>query len=1152
MAADGDHPKTLCAGNPTDPLEAFLAVGTSPEDACHAVLEVLGEGLVITDPAGVVRHATARFADMVGRPADDVAGRHLLEFLDESYGADVIEALGRRTGSVLRLDRVAFRRVGGATLVADVTLTAFRGADRRFAGWLALVRDRTAELRREAEQRRHDDLIRLIADGIPAAIAYINRDERHVFANQAFNEWGYSSRDPLGLTVRQLVGDEVYAEIKPRIEAAFAGETVRYEARRRFSDGRERFIQATYRPHRDDQGRVEGLFVLLHDVTELKLAEQATGASEALLRLVADNLPDLVSYVDRDEVYRFVNQRYARHGWDPDAMVGRTVREVMGEAAWKATRDARLRALAGAPVRYETAWRTPAGEDSFVDITYVPDRRPDGTVHGFVTVIRDVTDLRRAADVLQASEERYRALAESAPDMIFVIDRDLVVRYVNPVSRAAFGGTDQVGRPMAELFPPAEAERQTRSLSAVFETGEPFSREGPSTFGGREYWLHTQLAPMRDGLGNVTAVLGVARDITERRRVETALADSEQRFRALFEAAPFGVILAGYASGAIERCNAAFAAMLGFEPDELVGRSVVELTHPDDRDEQQDTHGAVRAGRIDQYAVEKRYLCKDGASVWARLKGFLLKDAQGRVLQAVGMTEDITEQVRLLDELKHAKGRFEALVEHLPVGVSIVRGDALLYVNPAFCRIYGVERDRVQGVKASSMVVDARTSAIVADARRLRRGEIERLSVRERTQRLDGTPFDVEVTGSQIALPDGPASLFITSDVTREQELEQQLMRAQKMQAIGTLAGGIAHDFNNLLTGIGGHAGFLRSLLDQHALPTDDADGILRLQRRGANLTEKLLALGRRQMIRLVAVDLNRVVRDFAALARRVIGERIELVSDLSPDTPPVMADPLQLEQVLLNLTVNARDAMPSGGTLTLATRPGGDPAAATAVLSVQDTGHGIDPAIVDRIFEPFFTTKEFGKGTGLGLAVAYGIVEQHRGSIRPLDRPDGGTEFRIELPATTSVPAKPGSGMVPAMHDRGGTETILVAEDDENLRDLARRVLERKGYRVLLAADGEEAVALFDREGSKVALVVFDVAMPRKGGIEALAEIRARASDLPAILVSGYSDRLTDGTARDLGSPAFLRKPFSNEQLLHEVRKALDDGGSSDGRGRA
>jgi len=720
---------------------------------------------------------------------------------------------------------------------------------------------------------------------------------------------------------------------------------------------------------------------------------------------------------------------------------------------------------------------------------------------------------------------------------------------VNPSARAAFGGVDPVGRPMAELFPTTEAERQERSLKAVFETGEPFSREGPSTFGGRRYWLHTHLAPMRDVAGNVTAVLGISRDMTQRRTVELALADSELRFRSLFEAAPFGVAFTDYGTSRIERANAAFASMLGYEPDELVGRSVVELTHPDDRFDQVETHAAVRGGRVDQYAMEKRYLCKDGSHVWARLKAFLLKDKDGRILHAVGMTEDITEQVRLVDELRQAKERFEKLIATLPIGVGIVREQTATFVNPALCRILGYSAEELVGRRLEGVIDDVAGTPLEPLFEQFDRGELEIISGIVKAHRRDGAVIDLEIIASAIDQPEGPAVIYLCSDVTREQELEQQLIRAQKMQAIGTLAGGIAHDFNNLLTGIGGHAGFLRSLLEQHALSTDDADGILRLQRRGANLTEKLLALGRRQMIRMVPVDLNRLTRDFAGLARRVIGERIDLVTDLADDVPPVMADPLQFEQVLLNLVVNARDAMPGGGTLTLSTRRGeaSGQSAPTATVSVSDTGHGVDPAIVDRIFEPFFTTKEFGKGTGLGLAVAYGIVEQHRGTIRAIDREAGGTEFRIELPSTVSVPAPASSKLVPAFVDAGGTETVLVAEDDENLRDLARRVLERKGYHVLLAADGEEAVKLFDRERSRVSLLLFDVAMPRKGGIEALSEIRAICSDLPAILVSGYSERLTEQTSRDLGAPAFLRKPFSNEQLLHEVRTALDRGSSSD-----
>jgi PAS domain S-box-containing protein len=921
---------------------------------------------------------------------------------------------------VLQLDRIPFKRAaGGEPLVADVTLTAFRGSDRRFAGWLVMARDRTADVKREADQRRRDELVRLIADGVPAAIAYIDSGLRYGFANQAFLDWGYGPGPIVGSTVREVVGEAVWAEIQPTLEAVLAGQTVRYDARRAYTDGRARYVQITYRPHLDEQGRVEGFFALLNDVTELKLAEEASRKSEELLRLVADNMPVLMSYIDHDLIYRFVSAGYRELGFPVERMVGHRVDEFITRAHFEHALPIIRRALAGEPQNYQMRWPFYADRTVDADITYLPHRDDAGRILGAFVMARDITEQLRAEEALRASEQRYRTLAESSPDMIFILDRELVVTYVNPAASKAFASVDQVGRPMAELFPAAEAERQAQSLRRVLATGEPFSREGPSTFGGRRYWLHTHLVPLRDGAGAVNAVLGIARDLTERRLVETSLAESEARFRALFEAAPFGIVLTDFATGRIERANAAFAGMLGYEPYELNGFCVLELNHPDDRAEAAATHGAVRTGRIDQYSVEKRYLARDGSAVWARLKAFLLKDEAGRVLHAVGMTEDITEQMRLRDEMQ----------------------------------------------------------------------------------------------------------------------------RAQKMQAIGTLAGGIAHDFNNLLTGIGGHAGFVRTQLEQQALPTEDADGILRLQRRGANLTEKLLALGRRQMIRLVPTDLNRLVHDFANLARRVIGERIELVTDLAPDLPAVLADPIQFEQVLLNLTVNARDAMPTGGTLTLVTRreEGDHGEAPLAVVQVLDTGTGIDPTIADRIFEPFFTTKEFGKGTGLGLAVAYGIVEQHRGLLRAAPRPQGGTEFRIELPSTTTAPTHAPEGPAPAPTEAFGNETILVAEDDENLRDLARRLLERRGYSVLLAADGEQAVKIFERERERIQLLLFDVAMPRKGGLEALSEIRVLDPRVRAILVSGYSDRLTAHTSEALGSPAFVRKPFSNEQLLAEVRRVLD-----------
>ncbi len=383
------------------------------------------------------------------------------------------------------------------------------------------------------------------------------------------------------------------------------------------------------------------------------------------------------------------------------------------------------------------------------------------------------------------------------------------------------------------------------------------------------------------------------------------------------------------------------------------------------------------------------------------------------------------------------------------------------------------------------------------------------------------------------------------TDITERQEMEEQLRQSQKMEAVGQLAGGVAHDFNNVLTVIAGYANILKMDLPDDSQHLELVEQIAVASERAAQLTRGLLAFSRKQAMAPQQTDVGEIVHRVEQFLVRVIGEDIQLKTELLPERLPVFVDLGQIEQVLVNLAANARDAMPRGGTFTIATglqEAGAGPAGASgahAVIIVSDTGKGMDEETRNRIFEPFFTTKEVGKGTGLGMAIVYGIIQQHKGSIRVSSTPGHGTTFTIEIPLV-ALEASLGQDQVAQLEPPSGTETILVAEDDPSVRNLVEMVLTKHGYQVILADDGQEVVDRFAMHQKGIGLVLMDIIMPRKNGIDAFDEIRKVRPDAKVLFTSGYTADFIQSRGMQEGGELIM-KPVQPLELLRRVREVLE-----------
>jgi PAS domain S-box-containing protein len=495
--------------------------------------------------------------------------------------------------------------------------------------------------------------------------------------------------------------------------------------------------------------------------------------------------------------------------------------------------------------------------------------------------------------------------------------------------------------------------------------------------------------------------------------------------------------------------------------------------------------------------------------------------------------------------------RFRALVEHGNDCITLIdENETILYASPALLRSLGYEAHEMVGAFAGDFVHPDDAPG-VNDAKFARPGASAAGTIRLRSK--DGSWRWHEGTARNM-LHDPAIRAYVCNrrDVTERLKLEEQLRQSQKMEAIGLLAGGVAHDFNNLLGAILGFSELgLRKLPPDHPVHAHLHE-VIQAARRGADLTRKLLAFSRKQIIQARPLDINASVEDFARLLRRILGEDVDLRIDIPAQPIVAMVDAVQLEQVLLNLSTNARQAMPDGGVLRLATHAVvfddafvlGNPwsrAGSFAEILVSDTGTGMDAATRTRIFEPFFTTKP--DGTGLGLATVYGIVQQHAGFMQVESAPGDGTTFKVYFPrVVVDVRASPVVPSTGARSDVAGRELILVAEDEPSLRALLNATLSELGYRVLMTADGEEALHAFERHADDIALVVLDVVMPRLGAREVYERMRCVRSDVKVLLTTGYAPDWTRlGELLASAQVPVLEKPFTTEALAVNVRRAID-----------
>ncbi|MBL8792645.1 MAG: PAS domain S-box protein [Planctomycetia bacterium] len=901
-----------------------------------------------------------------------------------------------------------------------------------------------------------------------------------------------------------------------------------------------------------ERRRLAYLHAEQRQLTETLLREQH------LWNTLMDNAPDRVYFKDAQGRFLWINPTLARRFGlnDPDQVAGQTdAAFYAAEFVQRAQAEERQVMETGQPllaVEGQVHWAD--GAVTWAVTTTLPFRDPQGQIIGIVGFSRDVTERKRNEEALRQAEAKYRGIFENAVEGIYQTTLDGRFLTANPMLARMYGFASSEELLAAFATPEehfyAEPGRRAEFIRLIRERGSLSGFESlVRRRDGSLIWVSENARMLLTEDGTPVGFEGMVVEITERKRAEETLHKANDALRAIIQASPLAIFTIDL-QGLIQTWNAAAERIFGWTEAEVL-RLPTPLVPADKRSEYQELLERLRGGQTfaGVQALRQR---KDGSLIDVSLSAAPLYDAHGEVNGITVVAADITDIKRTEQALIQERALLRGLIDSIP-DLIFYKNNSGTYVgcNAAFEKYVGKRAEEIIGATTIAAFPPGRHEHYQEqDQKVLTTGQP--LRQEEWIEYPDGRRALVEVVKTLFFGPDGRVLglIGIGRDITERTRLEEQLRLAQKMEAVGQLAGGVAHDFNTRLTAILGNV----SLLIAAAAEDDPNRDVLReteqAAARAADLTRQLLGYSRQTLLQLEPTDLTTAVDETVGILRRTIDPRIVVEVRNPARLWSVQADRGQLNQVVLNLCINARDAMPDGGRLHLETanvtldagqaRRHLDARAGEFVrLRVRDTGHGIPPEIRARIFDPFFTTKGPGKGTGLGLAMVFGIIKQHQGWIECHSEVSKGTDFDIYLPRFGDALAK-APAPVPEKTPDGGSETILLVDDEAVIRNLGKTILQRYGYKVLLAEDGLAALEVYENHRGTIDLVILDLTMPRLSGRDALRRLLQIDPNVRVVYSSGYSaEQLAeDGRQGVLG---FVNKPYRPQDLAAAVRRVLD-----------
>ncbi len=1174
----------------------------------HSItLKAIGDAVIATDARGRVELLNPVAERLTGWSDEEARGRPLEEvfrIVNEQTRAEVANPVARvlREGVVVGLANhtMLIARDGAERPIAD-SGAPIRADDGTIIGVVLVFRDQSVEWRAQRLTRVRLDLIEYAAAHTFEELVTKTLDEVGAFLDSPIGFYHFLENDQKTIslqhwstrTLREFCRAEgkglhysidragVWVDCVQERKPVIHNDYLSLEHKKGMPEGHAEVVRELVAPviregkvvaimgvgnkpvnyTEKDAETVSYLADVTWEILERRRTEEALRASEEKFRLAFMTSPDAINLNRvQDGMYLDSNDGFAKiMGYAREDVIGKNSLELN---IWDDPKD-RERLVAtlerqGIVENMEAGFH---GKDGGIRIGLMSAcllRINEEDV--ILSITRDITELKRVETALRESEELYRTLVSLSPDAISVVDMNGSLVFTSPKATQMFGDAPDgkfLGRSIFSWVAPEDHEKASANIQRLM-------REG--TLAGAEYTLVKQdgtrfigevnAAVIHSPDGSPMSMIVITRDVTERKRAEAILRESEQRFRSLVENSPFA-----YQALDIDGCyidvNQELCDLLGYRPDELIGRSFAEFWPENVRASFAQSFEAFKRDR--KVNRELLLITKDGQEVSVILAGRIEQDNDGNFVRTHCILTDITRRKMAEIALRESEERFSRFFRATPVGTSISRLSDGLYadVNDAWLGLFGCVREEIIGQNSLELGMwanpedRARIVEILQEHGRMQDFEIQMV-------RKSGEIRDVSISAEVIEVAAEQYILGLTHDITerkRAQEerekLEAQLFQSQKMESVGRLAGGVAHDFNNMLGVIIGRA----EMALYKDVSTDELHHnlkeILNAGLRSADLTRQLLAFARKQTAVPKILDLNDTISGMLKMLRRLIGEDIDLFWAPELDLWKVKIDPSQVDQILVNIVVNARDAISGVGAITMRTEntviddsvraetPEFSPGE-YVLLTVSDNGTGMSKDVCENIFEPFFTTKELGKGTGLGLSTVYGIVKQNDGFIYVASEPGKGTTFNIYLPRfeieTTPVPSEEAAGKPPS-----GSETILLVEDDEPILNLGKTILEMLGYTVLAAKAPGQAIDLVEGHPGDIHLLITDVVMPGMNGRELAEQLGAVRPNLKCLYMSGYTaDLIAHRGILDEGVN-FIQKPFGSEDFAAKVRQVLD-----------
>jgi PAS domain S-box-containing protein len=936
------------------------------------------------------------------------------------------------------------------------------------------------------------------------------------------------------------------------------------EYRLRHVDGSYRWVEDSCQSMRDERGDPAGFVGVWTDVTQHKLLEAQAALNDERFNAFFSSANTGLALLNHELRYVQINAKLAEmNGLSVGAHLGRTVEEVVPTVAPNLVPLLQEVLSTGEPVlnlQITGDTRGQRGRRRHWVESFFPVKGPSGKVKGVGVVVVENTAHKEAEERYRETQRQFHEMLANVALIAMTMNRDGAVTFCNDHLLRVTGWKREevIGCDWFDRFIPSKHPEVKAMFFEMMAKGEiPAHYENPiRTKSGEERDIVWNNTVLRDVDGNVIGTASIGEDVTERRRAEEALRLSEQRFRQLAESIREVFWLTDPGRTAILYLSPAYETVWGRARESAMAApdKWLDAVHPDDRGR---LLAALPRQASGDYEEEFRIVRPDGAVRWIRDRAFPVHDEKGVVYRIAGVAEDITERKQEEQSRRAMEERFSAIFHSSPVGIAYSTvGGLLIDVNAQLAKMLGYSREEVVGRTVHDLHFWANPGDRAPVMARLQRDGVV-LNEEVKFQQKSGDIRTVLLSLQSLQLANEPVFVAMLIDVTQLKAMESQLHRAERMESVGQLASGIAHDMNNILAPIMMAAPLLRMPLR----PADVEKTLTTIEvsaKRGADLVRQLLTIGRGADGERAPMDVSGVVSETGKIATETFPKNIDVVVEVAADLWRVRGNAAQLHQVLLNLCVNARDAMPSGGRLRLTAAnlscTGGEPKRHPemkpgnyVLLTATDTGMGIPAHLAEKIFEPFFTTKELGKGTGLGLSMVAGIVKAHGGLVNLRSREGEGTTFEVFLPATDDATQDTGSRPPAVM--LGNDELVLVVDDEESVRTIVRDTLVRHRYRVITATDGADALAAYAQAAGEIKAVLIDLEMPVMDGVTFARALRRVNPRIPLIVSTGLGgDRGPDRRQAELEAldvAAIVTKPYTAERLLAVISKALEKQGA-------